>query len=1449
VNVEQVVREVTVRGKVQGMDQVANAYKNVSDEADRTATVTDKATRAQISAEAAVEKLRLRYQDHYRQQQQYTDAQATYQRAVDQGRISQSQAAAELANIQTKLGQTTGVTKATATAAQAFNLQIAAMAGGLGITGQVLSAFGPWGFAAAAGLGAVQAGLSFVSDRAHELAQKAKEVKEFSEATGLTTAQFQALRSEAGKFGIDSETMASGISKFTAGFAELRLGQGDLLTQVRRVNPALADQMQRTTDAATAFTLFGKAVSETDNIFQRNALLKAGMGKGSSVFGAFFESKPDVAGLTAAFTAAGKGIDDNLIKKIAQLQIDIDKTRGAANTIFSSAFGSATLEAEKQFANILLDAAKTFKLIVDYSKDIKFPEAPDWVKVAATGAKYAFNPTTAVVDFGKAAINAGGRKFDNDDVKAANSNFQSPANLYSTFQAASAPKTIEALANDAKNLTSVLGAAATPAQRLDAQLKALGVTAREAGYSLDSAEVAAGRLVLRQDSAAAMIGARVGALGAAATVTDLLTQKTLALEAANRNGANLTPAEIDNQIRLVREQANGVGAINAQIDALKVQAATQGMSAGAAAEYSAVQTRLNEGIRNGNPLNATQEAALRSVAAAFGAKTQAAAQDAMQARANFDLQTLFLSDTERQIAQIQLRLHGSDWKNYTDDALSNTIRLTAGIKEMKDVGLDFSKSFVQGLLQGKSGMQALTAAAEQLASKMADKALDSLLSGDFVKAGLQAVVAVGAYLFAKDQKAEEELKKGKIAWEQAAPAFHKFMTEMGGGVSGNLAQTIQQAAATWADLEDKAWKARDVAAINAGRAALAKFSDNQKLLFQATFAATVQGLNDGLGLDSPFMKAVNNVKTALTAQLAFIDDTDVAIGENIPGTMAKARAASQSYLLSLLQQAPALSAVQTGMMQIHGSANALQGALVQLGMSSADAAVAISNGVSKAIASLKTQFEAGLTERLNTANGQSFLNDATKLIQQHQQDLLDATSLGTDPALVAQVFHAEAQKIVDDAGLVGDAFADFMKQVPSLAGVVVQATDDMSASAKKLQDGLNASAKSILDYVNGLYAGSNSTQSPQLRLAAAQTTFDAKYGLAQTGDPTALGSITQDFENLRLAAQANFASGAQYQQILSNGIAKLLSLPAVQQTTDPALQAMRDMLTAINIGNDALHAANDNTTNLVLPAVNAGNATNVANALKAYFDQIDPTGKLSSMVTNTLNAANNTASTVTNTGATATNTRDTKASIDSSNSFLTAINTFTDRIIQALNSQGSMQSGNFSQLILNSAILLNWMPKLVTTGKENAGGDGGGTSNPVPYTPHEMGGWITGGAPGRDSVLLGSRTDIGMPGEFVVRQSIANANRSWLPGFNTTGRLPLPSVHSANDNGDLLAEVRRLIDRVASLEQALEQGLEGHARAGREDAKEIVKAVSGSGKVVAAASRDAGRNPRSAANK
>ncbi|SNS36076.1 hypothetical protein SAMN05216374_0972 [Tardiphaga sp. OK246] len=766
--------------------------------------VTERATTSLDSKFAAIER---RYNSALRNQQEYAKIQRDVNAAVAQNPALQDRANAVLASAADRLGQVSGAQKAFGIATQTANLQIAAFASGLGLTGQVLSAFGPAGFGAAVALGAVQAALTLASDKAHEMAQKSKEIFEFSEATGLSTRQFQALRSEAGKFGIDSESLATGLTKFTAGFENLRLGSGDLLTQIRRINPAIAEQMQQTTDAATAFTLFGRAVEQTDNIFQRNALLKAGMGRGAATFGAFFESAPDVAKLTAAFDAAGRGIDANLIVKLKQLQIDIDKTKSATNTVFAGMFGTATLEGEKAFAEGLLELAKyaaSFKLSDDFRKYIDFKMSPAATTalnitagagagILAGGATGAVTGATIGAFGGPIGLGAGaaigalggaivGAIYSAvQEIKPGSlvgatapsmANFRSPANSYSTFQAPATPavaKTPQAELADMEKRVALLGAAATATEKYDAALAKLklgqdGVTL--SGKDLDRATAALGL-----EKATAMVAAHNSALGMSLPVQDAVNAKTLELQRLQQQGAGLTSKQIEDQRSMAREQALGTSQIKAQIDAITVQSATAGMSAGAAAAYTAKQSLLNDAIRNHKDLTTQDRAEIDKQAEAYGRVVAAAEKQRVAGQISFDRQTAFLSPQDVQIAQQLRGIYGDDVPRALKSAEAEAIRLNDSFKgindTIRDAAQSLTKDFVSGLASGKSMMSALGDAASNLSAKLTDKAITSLFSGDLVGAAVSGFGALISGIFGNNsKKREQEEKDTKAAMER-----------------------------------------------------------------------------------------------------------------------------------------------------------------------------------------------------------------------------------------------------------------------------------------------------------------------------------------------------------------------------------------------------------------------------------------------------------------------------------------------------------------------------------------------------------------------------------------------------------------------------------------------------------------------------------------------------------
>jgi Ca2+-binding EF-hand superfamily protein len=1284
--------------------------------------------------------------------------------------------------------------------------QLIALSAGAGPVGVFLSALGPWGIAAAVGIGAISAAINHMISEANRMGEGAIAMRTFSETTGLSITQLKTLGRAGAEFGIGTDIISASIEKFTVNMEEARKGQGKLYDEVRKIDGGLADELAAATTTAKAWDVLAKARAAASDQ-SKNALSKAAFNKGGLETGLVLDVTAEAGGLDVLVAKQQKlnGMTDEQIKKWGLTKVQIDETQKRTANMMAAVYSQEVLDRQLQAAQL---EERITRALVDANAQRQ--KQRSYLDLFSAGVDT--NPKTPM-ETAKENLKAGlsaGQKLDTsgyDDLAK---------KLWAVVDAEKAEADARKLQADAATRSAnkdrerigYLGSAATIEERRLLRMKELDAAVKSNFATQTTYDRAVQALDL--DTLAAKQSAYVAALGASAPIAQIVLDKELQLQKQRLQDPRITKDIIESQKLLIASQQLGTYQIQSQIDVEKTKQDTIVMSAGAAAAYTAEQTRLNKARQDGQILAPKELKDLRDKSVALGVATQASAQAAAQSKADFDLQTMFLSDTEKSIAQVQFQLRGNAWQSFMNDGLSASLRLVGSFKDLQSYTTGFTTDLAHGLTQGKSLVDSLSAAAVNLGQKLIDAGLNSainiglnaitgasgaggalggaaggaaltagaatagatLIASATAAAGILAGAGVGAgtsvSLGAADASllldfsaadaaatlgiggatagtaldlsaaaagvslsaggaaaglaiwgpiaaiaailigiglmsagGEDKVKKAQEEWKKAGPAFQKFLTEMSGGVQGNLSQQIQDASAREADFEDRAWRARDVAAINAARSGLQRFSDNQKRLFLSTVSATVEGLNDGLGLDSPFMKAVGNIKTALNSQLAFIDDANTALGDqSYDGvTLEKARSASQAYMVSLLQQPPALSAVQTGLAQIHGTANALQGALMQLGLSSTDAARAISNGVSKAIANLKKQFEEGLTERLNTANGKSYLNDATKLLAQHQQDLTDAASLGVDPARVATLFRAEAQKIINDAGLVGGAFTDFITQFPQLAdivtqatkdiaggisdfkagltsrlniahgssflndaasllkqhqqdladaarfgndpalmtqiatlfaaeaqkivngaglvgdafssfktqfpdlaGVVVEATDSIAASQKQLQDGINSTAKTLVDYVASITTGPNSTSSPQDRFNAAQAVYSAKLVLAQGGNIDAQNTISQDAENYRQAARDRFGSAMGYQSVLQQIKAQLLALPAVQQTTDPVVQAMRDVLLAIQATTTAVTGTTSAIT-AMQGALIGGLASNSPAAIAGAFLQ------------------------------------------------------------------------------------------------------------------------------------------------------------------------------------------------------------------------------------------------------
>lgn len=255
---------------------------------------------------------------------------------------------------------------------------------------------------------------------------------------------------------------------------------------------------------------------------------------------------------------------------------------------------------------------------------------------------------------------------------------------------------------------------------------------------------------------------RIGVLGQLASIEQQVRSVEIGIQLARLGGVKVTKDEETALLSLARAQALGTAQIRAQADSQKIEADTLFMSAGQAAAYRAVWEKVYEARRAGRPLNEQQ-----------------------------------IRDLQQEAAE-----------------LARLTDLNATFKQLKDSAEQFTGALVNGLMDGKSLTDSLKTAFDGLAKGMANAAIKDLFSGNFEKAGVEAVIAVGAKLasgFFDDTK-EKELQKAKLAFADMSDQVRNFNAAAEGFELSQFVTAIQQVAKSGLDLIKAAMAAGDIAA-------------------------------------------------------------------------------------------------------------------------------------------------------------------------------------------------------------------------------------------------------------------------------------------------------------------------------------------------------------------------------------------------------------------------------------------------------------------------------------------------------------------------------------------------------------------------------------------------------------------------------------------------------------
>lgn len=528
-----VVRTITIRGKSDGVEEATAALKKLAEAQGSVAITSDTTTKSSLSIQAAYNSQTMRLDAAARASAKMATETRTADQAQQAGLITTQQHAERLELINEKYGKATLSSKAFEAATSGVNGQLIALAGGAGPIGVFLAALGPWGLAAAAGLGALQKAMAFVSDEAARMGTLSRSLRDSAETMGVTTDQLQALNVAAASAGVSTEKNAQSFERFTVQLNQLRSGAGQLYVELQAVDRGLVNELARTRDVTSAIDILATAYANTTDQVKRNAIARAAFGRNGFDEGNVLLQIAGGGGLDAY--KAGLNQADVLtqaqIQHWALLSIEIEHATSLAKNNLAAIFTDTVLGDAKQFADTLLDISRILKEFGSTDQGAGFmvgmatalssmiPGLNLIVGAAnvARGIKNYVSPPTPKVPeidpFGTAAV--GGKYTQEKDAQSA----QLAASQY-------------------KAVIEALGSAASASQKLHERQLTLFADFKSGKIDADTYSRALAGAGM--EFATTAINARVSALGLMATATDAGTQAELRIAKANLDGANIS---------------------------------------------------------------------------------------------------------------------------------------------------------------------------------------------------------------------------------------------------------------------------------------------------------------------------------------------------------------------------------------------------------------------------------------------------------------------------------------------------------------------------------------------------------------------------------------------------------------------------------------------------------------------------------------------------------------------------------------------------------------------------------------------------------------------------------------------------------------------------------------------------------------------------------------------
>lgn len=358
--IQDAIKRLVYQFTSTGADKVAADNNMVADSQSKLAVSAQTTTKASLDLTKAFENLEKRFQTTAGVQAQYEAIQTKVNAAVAQHPEFQERANELLAITAARFDKAgeSGDVFSKALAKGRESLAGFALEGGA--VGALLGSFGPWGVAAAAGVGIVTKALEYMKVNAERTGDASSSLKLFADNTGLSITQVRGLNEAGSQLGISSDTIGSAIQKFTQNLSEARKGSGDLYDQLRVIDKGLAESIASTHSGAEALDILAKAYNSTTDATDRAAIARAAFGKAGASAGGILGAVGDSGGVNEYSGAVQKalGVTDEWTKKVASLRNENKSLEEDLKLVESSFYTEAMLERQNRSLMLQIQIAK-----------------------------------------------------------------------------------------------------------------------------------------------------------------------------------------------------------------------------------------------------------------------------------------------------------------------------------------------------------------------------------------------------------------------------------------------------------------------------------------------------------------------------------------------------------------------------------------------------------------------------------------------------------------------------------------------------------------------------------------------------------------------------------------------------------------------------------------------------------------------------------------------------------------------------------------------------------------------------------------------------------------------------------------------------------------------------------------------------------------------------------